>query len=325
MKIKFIFFALFIITENIFGSCGSSSCPLFISNPTTKGYFSIGLSYEYIYQNQVYVGTNKSFVGAIPEDHDEVSTLNQTTAITLGYAAFDFLRFDLSVPFIHREHSHIHNDPDGKEWEYWNYSGLGDVFITGSFSVISGNDNTLSLGLNAGVKIPTGITDAKNNAGEVAEVTIQPGTGSTDFIIGVSIADNLFSVPQLSGDEYSAFPLALIVNYKMNGKGTDDYKFGNELQLHLSTAYRFVDKISLLLQVNARFQAHADVGNTDEPEENTGGKWVFLSPGLKFYLSDDISLYGFLQLPVYQNVNGIQQTAPYNLRIGINKEINILD
>ena len=81
----------------------------------------------------------------------------------------------------------------------------------------------------------------------------------------------------------------------------------------------------MLLQINSRFQAHADVGNTDEPEENTGGKWVFVSPGLKFYLSDDISLYGFVQLPVYQNVNGIQQTAPYNLRFGINKEINILD
>ena len=131
--------------ENIFGSCGSSSCPLFISNPLSKGHFSLGLSYEYIYQDQIYVGTNKSFVGAIPEDHDEVSTLNQTTAITFGYAAFNFLRFDLSLPFIHREHSHIHNDPDGKEWEHWNYSGIGDALLTGSFSIIGGNDNTLEL------------------------------------------------------------------------------------------------------------------------------------------------------------------------------------
>jgi hypothetical protein len=111
----------------------------------------------------------------------------------------------------------------------------------------------------------------------------------------------------------------------LNGKGTDDYQFGNEFQVHLSTAYRFIDKISLLLQVNARFQEKSDVGETGEPEENTGGKWIFISPGLRFYLSDDISLYSYFQLPVYQKVNGIQQAAPYNLRIGINKEINILN
>ena len=324
MKTKFLLFILLITLEKTFGSCGSSSCPLYISNSLSKGYFSLGFSYEYIYQNQVYVGSNKSFVGAIPEHHDEVSTLNQVTALTLGYAVFDFLRFDFALPFIHREHSHIHNHHGEQLWEYWNYTGIGDAVIAGSFSFINGDDNSLNLNLNAGVKLPTGITDIKNNEGEEAEVTIQPGSGSTDLIVGAAFTNNLLSLPTMSGNKFSSLPLALIVNYKLNGKGTDDYKFGNEFQIHLSTAYRLVEKISLLLQVNARFQEHSDVGITGEPEENTGGKWIFISPGLKFYLSDDISLYGYFQLPVYQNVNGIQQTAPYNLRIGMNKEMNIL-
>ena len=324
MKTKFLLFILLITLEKTFGSCGSSSCPLYISNSLSKGYFSLGFSYEYIYQNQVYVGSNKSFVGAIPEHHDEVSTLNQVTALTLGYAAFDFLRFDFALPFIHREHSHIHNNHGEQLWEHWNYTGIGDAVIAGSFSLINGDDNSLNLNLNAGIKLPTGITDIKNNEGEEAEVTIQPGSGSTDLIVGAAFTNNLLSLPTMSGNKFSSLPLALIVNYKLNGKGTDDYKFGNEFQIHLSTAYRFVEKISLLLQVNARFQEHSDVGITGEPEENTGGKWIFISPGLKFYLSDNISLYGYFQLPVYQNVNGIQQTAPYNLRIGMNKEMNIL-
>jgi hypothetical protein len=327
MKTKYLLFILlfFIAFEKTYGSCGSSSCPLYVFNPLSRGYFSLGLSYEYIYQNQIYVGSDKSFVGAIPEHHDEVSTLNQITALTLGYTAFDFLRLDFALPFIHREHSHIHNHEGEQLWEYWNFTGVGDAIITGNFSILSIGDDLLNLNLNAGVKLPTGITDVKNNEGEEAEVTIQPGTGSTDLIFGTVFSKNLASLQTLSGEQYSSFPVVLSVNYRLNGKGTDDYKFGNELLLHLSTAYRFVEKISLLLQVNARFMEHSDVGTTGEPEENTGGKWIFLSPGLKFYLSDDISLYSYLQLPVYQNVNGIQQTAKYNLKFGINKELNILD
>jgi hypothetical protein len=308
---------------NIFASCGSASCPLNINNPLHMGLFSLKLSYEYIYQDQIFIGSNKSFVGAIPEEHNEVSTLNQITAFSAGYGMTDFLSLDFVVPFIHREHTHIHSE-DG-ETEHWNFTGLGDMSLLTNFSVFNNMENTSSLNILAAVKLPTGITDFKNPEGEQAEVTIQPGTGSTDFIFGASYSQNIISLPTISGAKYSAFPFTLSINYKLNNKGTDDYKFGNELLLHLSTAYRFIERASLLLQVNAKFQEHADVGTTGEPRENTGGKWLYLSPGLKFYLIENLSIYGYFQLPLYRNVNGIQQAAPYNLQLGIQEEINFLN
>jgi len=326
MKIRiFLSLILLVSAVNIYGSCGSSSCPLHIFNPLAKGIFTLGISYEHIYQNQIYVGSNKSFIGAIPEHHDEVSTLNQITAFTFGYAAFDFLRFDFSLPFIHREHSHIHNHHGEEIWQHWNFTGVGDAVLLGSLSLYNDEENLVDVSLNAGLKLPTGVTDIKNNLGELAEVTIQPGSGSTDYIFGATVSANLLSLPTLQGDLYSAFPVNLNLSYKINNKGTLDYQYGNELQAHLSTAYRFVEKISLLLQINSRFQDKSDAGLTGEPEANTGGKWIFVSPGIKFYLSDDISLYSYLQIPVYQNVNGIQQTASYNLSFGISKEMNILN
>ena len=325
---RILFYCFLLITLNFYNllaSCGSASCPLHINNPLLRGAFSLRLSHEYINQDQIYVGYNKSFVGAIPEHHDEVSTLNQITSFALGYGITDFLSLDLVIPYIHREHSHIHNHQGEQILETWNFNGIGDMVLTANISLFENIDAGSSLNIISGVKLPTGVSDAKNEEGELAEVTIQPGSGSTDFIMGASYTHSLASLPTVSGSLYSALPVTFEVSYKLNTKGTDDYKIGNVLLLHLSTAYRIIERASLLLQVNARFQDHADVGETNEPEENTGGKWIFVSPGLKFYLTEALSIYSYFQLPLYQNVNGIQQAAPYNLQVGIHQELNLFN
>jgi hypothetical protein len=271
------------------------------------------------------VGSNKSFVGAIPQRHDEVSTLNQLTSFSLGYGVSDFLSLDFILPFIHREHSHIHNHQGEEIWQRWNFSGIGDMTLLANVFLFNDIEENSFINVITGIKIPTGVTDIVNQEGEEAEVTLQPGSGSTDFILGATYSRNLFSIPMMSGSMYSTFPVTFNINYKLNTKGTDDYKFGNELLIHLSTAYRFIEKASLLLQVNAKFQNRADVGSTNEPRESTGGEWIFVSPGLKFYLSEALSVYSYFQVPLYQSVNGIQQVAPYNLQFGIQQEINLIN
>ncbi|HVO74591.1 MAG TPA: transporter [Ignavibacteriaceae bacterium] len=323
--ISFLFLILPLFKVYSFPSCGSAACPLNSNNPLVRGLFFLRLSHEYIDQDRIFVGSSRSFVGAIPEEHDEVSTLNQITAFSLGYGLTDFLSLNFALPFVHREHSHIHHGEEGPELEHWNFTGVGDAVLTANISLFNNGNNNSLLNLIAGVKLATGVTDFKNPEGEAAEVTIQPGTGSTDFLLGAAFTKNLASVPVLAGPKYSSLPLTLLASYKINTKGTDDYMYGNELLLHLSTSYRFIEQASLLLQVNARFLGKADPGLTGEPAENTGGKWVFISPGIKFFPMEGLSLYGYYQIPVYQNVNGIQQAAAYNLQVGIQQEINFFD
>jgi len=324
MKNAIYFIGLFfLINSRLSASCGSATCPLHFNNPYGMGLFSLKLSHEYIYQDQIYAGSNRSFVGAIPGHHDEVSTLNQVTALSLGYGIFDFLGIDLYVPFVHRKHTHIHNHHGEQIPEKWNFSGLGDMTVLAHFSIFNPAGSS-GIGLSAGIKLPTGVTGAVNDQTEPAEVTIQPGTGSTDFLFGAQYSRDLFILPNMA-QGYSTIPINFSINYKLNTKGTDDFMFGNELMLHVSTAYRFLETAAFLLQVNGRFLEQADAGNTNEPIENTGGKWLFVSPGLKFYFNENLSLYGYFQIPVYQNVNGIQQAAAYNLLVGIQQELNLLD
>src|SRR5690554_1463296 len=129
-KLVFILLLILVFHSNIFGSCGTSSCPLYIGTPLQSGIFFLNLSHEYIYQNQLYLGSAKSFVGAVPGHHDEVSTLNQRTTLSIGYGFSNKLSVSASLPFVHREHNHIHHHHGEDIWENWNFSGLGDLFLT---------------------------------------------------------------------------------------------------------------------------------------------------------------------------------------------------
>mgnify|MGYP001574582100 CR=1 FL=1 len=93
-------------------------------------------------------------------------------------------------------------------------------------------------------------------------------------------------------------------------------------------ALTLLEWASLLLQLNGKFQERADVGKVspaDVPPGNTGGKWIFASPGLSLQITDVLSAYSFVQIPVYQKVNGIQQTAKINLQFGLSANFGLLE
>jgi hypothetical protein len=70
-------------------------------------------------------------------------------------------------------------------------------------------------------------------------------------------------------------------------------------------------------QVNARVRARDDVGTTDASRDDTGGTWLYTSPGLLYRPPGPIAWSLFVQLPVYQRVNRIQLTAPANVYLAV--------
>ena len=74
--------------------------------------------------------------------------------------------------------------------------------------------------------------------------------------------------------------------------------------------------MSALLQLNAHIKGR-DRGAEAEPDDS-GGRFVSLSPGLGYAVNRHLRIYGFVQMPVYQHVNGVQLTADRSLVAGIN-------
>lgn len=314
-----------VLRFNVDASCGSASCPLNSHRYLGEGFFRLSLSHEYINQDLVYVGSSRSYPGAIRYDHDEVQTINQRTVAQFQVGFSDRLAFTAEAPFVARQHSHILHDISRDRLESWNLNGLGDVVVSAQYALlVPRSERSPYLSIVGGVKLPTGLTHLKNGEGEEAEVTVQPGTGSTDGIAGLYFRQIVASVPMFSG-KFSSLPVIAGLSYQLNGVGTNGWKFGNTLLAHVGTSYQFSANANFTFQMNGRFQGFADVGATGEPRENTGGTWIFASPGANIQLSEVFSAFGVFQIPIYQNVHGIQQTARVNLQFGISADLGLFD
>jgi hypothetical protein len=161
-------------------------------------------------------------------------------------------------------------------------------------------------GANIGLKLPTGRTDVRNSGGELAERTLQPGTGTTDLLAGLYYSKFL-PMKNLSWFAQGMAQIPL--------RQHDDYRPGNRYTLDVGLRYLATDQVSLLLQANA-LARRRDGGAQAEPADS-GGNSLFLSPGASYALTRELQVYGFLQLPLYQYVNGVQLTARRAVAIGI--------
>jgi hypothetical protein len=209
-------------------SCGSASCPIETLGVESreKGWLRLGYEFEYIDQDQPRIGTHDADVGEIRGHHDEVYTVNRTHRLTASYAFTDRLSADAILPFISRSHSHIHHHGGDDIPETWNFDGLGDASLMGRYVFLKPESASRpSLGILTGVELPTGKHEVKNEDGDLAEPGITPGSGSTDWIMGLTSNQSLPG-RTLAG-EYATLPLFFTVTYKANGRGEDNYRLGD--------------------------------------------------------------------------------------------------
>jgi hypothetical protein len=302
-------------------SCGSATCPLdtrssFVSE---KGLVRLGYEFEYLDQDRPRIGSRKASVGEIRGHHDEERTINRVHRFLGTYGVTDRLSVDMALPLVSRSHRHVHNHHGGAEiipedWDFW---GVGDFSLQGRYAFFKpANESRPTLFGFAGVEFPTGKSHVENATGGEAEPGITPGSASYDFNVGGASLQH-FSVPTVGGT-FAAMPLFLSVNYKMNGKGHDDYRIGNMLFVNLGTTYPVVKWLGIMSQLNLIVREKDDRGATFEEVEKTGGEFLFFSPGLQFRLAEAWEWSWLVQIPIRQRVNEIQLTSDYNVLSSVN-------
>src|SRR5258706_4263270 len=180
--------------------CGSAFCTVnsdwTSESAITEAGSTLDLRYEYINQDQPRTGTDRIAVGQIPHHHDEVSTANRNWLLSYSHTFDSNWGVSVVAPFVERNHFHIHNHQGEQVPERWSFSELGDVRVVGRYQVPGGDPlKPVTAGVNFGVKLPTGRTSIANDDGDIAERTLQPGTGATDAILGAYVHHRL---PQLN-------------------------------------------------------------------------------------------------------------------------------
>ena len=288
-------------------SCGATFCSVNTQWETQGAWTEPGLRfnlrYEYTDQDQLRSGTDKVEPGGVLGTHDEIRTLNRNLLVGMDYAFNPAWAVSLQVPVVNRDHSHVHNEVV-PEYEAWSLTGLGDLRLSGRYQTALSDH--AAAGFQFGLKLPTGKFDETNDLGQLAERSLQPGSGTTDALLGA------YTYHRLEGDATTLFVQGM---WQRPLTERDDYRPGQQVTLDVGLRYALTRNLNAQLQLNLLWKDH-DQGLNAEPDDS-GGSYVFLSPGASYALTTHMQLYGFVQLPMYQYVNGTQLTADWSAVAGL--------
>ena len=288
-------------------SCGGNFCSV-NTQWETQGMWTgtgvrLNLHYAYINQGQLRSGRDKVEPEGVAGTTDEVRTLNRYLFADVDYALGPDWSVSVQLPLIQRNHRHRYNDVLPVD-ESWDIHGLGDLRVLGHRQFVLTDD--ISVGLRFGLKLPSGKIDAANSDGTPAERSLQAGSGSTDVILGG------YYYRKLEGNATTAYVQGLWQRPIAERAG---YETGQQVGVDLGLRYAVTLATSAMLQVNMLWKDH-DQGVNAEPEES-GGRYIYLSPGISHAFTPRLQLYGFVQLPLYQYVTGTQLTADWSAITGM--------
>jgi len=303
----FLMFATLLAARLADASCGAAFCTLNTGwetqGPATEPGMRLDLRYDYISQNQLRAGSRTISPNEVPGDTVETKTVNRNLMATFDYAAASGWGVSVLVPYVQRRHSHV--DTATSTSEAWEFSGIGDLQVIGRYRRTS--DASAPWGFLAGLKLPSGNIDESNSDGVRAERSLQPGSGTTDAIAGL-----YHTTLMLIGDRPVNRFMQARIQAPVNARA--GYRPGDQFGLDVGLTWPAGLRLSGMLQLNALVKER-DRGPEAEPEES-GGSFLWLSPGLSYSPDRRLRLYGFVQLPLYQRVNGVQLTAKWTASVG---------
>ncbi len=281
--------------------------------------FTADLSYSYINQNQQRYGSgtaSSTLINALQAAGQEIEdyTTTRTTTASLSYTS-DTWGINAQLPYVQRTHGTFGTtDLIGSSYLSSSDNSIGDARVIGRYTGLSA-DNTA--GIIAGIKLPTGNTNANFKDGVTPlDRSLQIGTGSTDLILGGFFTG--------TAGEYGWFAQGTVQHAVATKTIAGmDYRPGDSYSLNTGIRHaKFGAKFTPMLQLNY-IHRQPDTGAGATPPDAltlgpaTGGTLVYLAPGASVRVGGGTSVYGFIQLPVYQNVNSLQLSPRYTLTLGV--------
>lgn len=311
IRLSLSIFALLASATVAFGCsvCGCSLSTDWVAagyDSTLRGW-GIGLRYEYSDQIDLRSGTH-SLEGAeltFPDEREtQQRTLNRSMWFDFNYGADASLDVAVQLPYYDRFHTTVAEGDTAISTSH--ATGLGDLRLLAHVQKIQ---LARSVGLQVGLKLPTGEFDQKFIQGpksdEPLDRGLQLGTGTTDLLIGLSWfarpAPNLGCFSQLAFDQ----PF---------GRRR---KFLPSSRLNLSGGLRWLNSSRFTPQLQMNIKMETRERGAEGDYTNSGSVLAYLSPGLAAEVTKHSNAFVFCQLPVYQRVNGLQLEARWLLSFGL--------
>ncbi len=254
------------------------------------------VEYDNLDQNRNWSGDSSASIAGNADKLIRTHMIN----VGLNYSFDQNWSVVIEAPIWNREF-HAENDA-GTGVDRFNHTAIGDVRLMGIYTGLS---KSMDTGLIFGVKLPNG--DWKY-AGFDRDTEI--GTGSTNLLLGA------FHTGSLSRDGAWRYFVRGMWDKAVASQG--GYEPGQEFDAVAGMSYdlpQFANgslKVVPVLQLLGSARARDRGPSADPP--NTGYDRLMLSPGVQF-IAGRWALYGDVEVPIYQHVNGEQLTAPALFKI----------
>jgi len=305
-------FAISILINNVSWSqaCCSGGVP--ISNnigirPVDKNIFSVRAFYDANVLNSFYTGTDKLEDGTIKR-------LSQTIFLQGIYGINKRISINTMLSYVHNKRSLV----DSPE-QSTTTNGIGDATFLMQYMFLDKKETSFYITI--GPKIPIGKNDILDESGILLAPDLQPGSGSWDFIGGLSFLRNKFIRQSMS---LTINATTKVNTYAERFNGNQQYKYGNEIQLiaGISDNYFIKDKLinpGLLFRYWVRVEDLAD----GFVFPNTGGSWVFMVPSVNLGLSPSFSAFTSFEIPIYRNLTGTQLSTSLRVSFGFQYQFTL--
>ncbi len=277
-----------------------------------RGKFALGYALNYQDYDSFSFNYFRGILNKKAHSHSIDALLTQS--VNLSYGLTDDLSLIANFPF--QSYFGLGSTADGFRINDGNSIGIGDFSFFAKYKFLK--KEKLSAAFIAGIKVPTGNTNQKNEFGFLLSPDLQPGSGSWDPILGLSVSK-----------KFDHLVLHSNILYKLSTGGKQDTTIGDSVNFNLGLSKKILKgKIfnkqilpsqifgqnlswNIFAEANGIWREKVEANGVKDP--NHGGLVILLTPGFKLGINDRVYNTVFMSFPVFQELNGIQSDLAFQL------------
>jgi hypothetical protein len=235
-----------------------------------------------------------------PGFHRERGGTEKFLQVDLLYGVASGTALHLSAPLVTRRDYDV--DHGANPFRYMT-EGLGDVVLGVRRSVADRGRLVAGLSL----KTATGREDVMDEADLfVLEPMIQPGTGALGVVGSLQWSR-----------AWKGTGAVLAGSYQYNTTNRLDYRAGDDLIGSLTLSRTLTGPLSASLQVKGWRKHRSEF--VDQPVPSTGGRILYVTPGVRVKMPARSSLYTYVQMPVWRDLNEQQLSSRISILAGVSR------
>jgi hypothetical protein len=314
-------------------ACNTGSCPLVTQSQGTlrdKGSFRLDLSYRFMEERRVVnggdgLGTRVDFEQGqvFTGHHQDKGMEHRQLQVDAGYGVTRRLSVFGTLPlFTEREHQQLEMVVPGETNPSHTHTaaapgavvssivgahgarGFGDVQLGALFAIRARPDSPVVA--RVAVELPTGDYQRVDDRGTIERPDIQPGSGSTDWILGLQHAR-----------PWGGVVFFTAASATITGANSLLYRFGDEVDVTAGVTRQAGKRVQVSAQLSLRWWNQDEFRGASVP--NTGATLLNLVPGVRVNVPGRFAVYGYAKLPMYQSPNGAQLLPRFDVITGIAK------